>query len=100
MVLLSFGRHNMTAALEGQPRFDQTFVDRLASKPYPVIDMRDSFRQKYQSFDGSADQFLKPYYNGHHTPAGNFFTAWAIKNRVVEWLDPAPRPYQDKAQKQ
>ena len=25
----------------------------------------------------------RPYYIGHHTPLGNFFTAWALKDAVV-----------------
>ena len=31
--------------------------------------------------------------NGHHTPAGNFFTAWTLKDRIAKWLNPAPLPY-------
>jgi hypothetical protein len=55
--------------------------------------MRDVFAREYRSFAGDADAFLERHYNGHHTPAGDFFTAWAIKERVVRYLDPAPLPY-------
>ena len=93
MVVLSFGRGNIAADLQGRPRFDQSFVDWLKSKPYPVIDMRDAFGCDYERYKVDIDSYLTPYYIGHHTPAGNFFTAWAIKDRLVEWLTPKPLPY-------
>ena len=93
MLILSFGQGNILRALTGQPRFDQSFVDWLADKPYPVIDMRDLFRAEFEQFKVDARQYLRRYYIGHHNPAGNFFTAWAIKKQVVQWLDPKPLPY-------
>jgi hypothetical protein len=93
MLILSFGRGNIDKALRGMPRFDQSFVNWLKDKPYPVIDMRDFFCADYKRFKADINTYLKRYYIGHHNPAGNFFTAWAIKNRVVEWLDPPPAPY-------
>ncbi len=93
MVILSFGQGNIARALRGTPRFDQSFVDWLKDKPYPVIDMRDFFRADYKRFKVDISTYLKRYYIGHHNPAGNFFTAWALKNQVVDWLDPTPLPY-------
>lgn len=65
----------------------------LATKDVPVIDLRDAFREAYATYRGDVRVLLEPYYIGHHTPRGNFFFAWAIKDRVVEWLDPRPLPY-------
>jgi hypothetical protein len=93
MIMLSFGRRNMAAALHGKPRFDKSFTDWLKDKPYPVIDMRDAFAREYAQFNVEPETYLDRYYNGHHTPLGNFFTAWAIKKHVVEWLEPKPLPY-------
>jgi hypothetical protein len=93
MILLSFGRDNVAKHLSGEPRFDQSFVDALKGKPYPVIDMRDVFAADYRKYKVDVNQYLAPFYNGHHTPRGNFFTAWAIKDRVVQWLNPKPMPY-------
>jgi hypothetical protein len=93
LIVLSFNRRNMQAALEGKPRFDQELLDWLKDKPYPVIDMRDAFRKDFSQFKGDVASYLDRYYNGHHSPAGNFFTAWALKNAMVKWLDPAPLPY-------
>jgi len=93
MLILSFGRGNIARELQGQPRFDQSFVDWLKDKRYPVIDMRDCFGAEYAQFRPDVNTYLKRYYIGHHNPAGNFFTAWALKDHLVEWLDPRPAPY-------
>ena len=93
MIILSFRQGNIAAELRGKPRFDQSLVDWLKDKPYPVIDMRDVFSADYQHFKMDINAYLKRYYIGHHNPAGNFFTAWAIKDKIVEWLEPKPLPY-------
>lgn len=93
MILLSFGRDNVAKHLSGEPRFDQAFVDWLKGKPYPIIDMRDALAADYRKYKVDVDQYLAPFYNGHHTPRGNFFTAWALKDTVVQWLNPKPVLY-------
>jgi len=93
LILQSFSRRSVADALSGKPLFDQTFNNWLATKDLPVIDLRDAFREEYAKTKLSVDEFLEPYYIGHHTPRGNFFFAWAIKDRLVEWLDPKPLPY-------
>lgn len=93
MLILSFGQGNIARELRGMSRFDASFVDWLKNKPYPVIDMRDLFSAEYKQFKLDVDSYLKRYYIGHHNPAGNFFTAWALKNRLIEWLEPRPLPY-------
>ncbi len=93
MLILSFGRGNIWKALTGKPEFDRTFVDWLSDKPYPVIDMRDLFKAEYEQLKMDANQYVRRYYIGHHNPAGNFFTAWALKPKLVDWLDPKPIPY-------
>ncbi len=93
MIMLSFGQGNVAAHLSGEPRFDQSLVDWLKGKPYPVLDTRDVFATDYQKCRLGVDRYLAPFYNGHHTPRGNFFTAWALKDTVVHWLNPRPLPY-------
>ena len=93
MIMLSFGRGNVARHLSGEPRFDQDFVDWLKNRSCPVIDMLEAFAADYKRVKVDVDQYLKPFYNGHHTPKGNFFTAWAIKDRIVQWLNPKPKPY-------
>ena len=93
MLILSFGMSHVKEALTGEPLFDQTFLDWLSDKTFPVIDLRDAFRQDFARHSVSLDEYLDPYYIGHHTPLGNFFVAGAIKDRIVQWLDPKPLPY-------
>lgn len=98
MVILSFGHENLTKYLKGEPRFDQSLVDWLKDKPYPVVDMCLAFKESMppnymQNPDLDIFEYLKRYYIGHHNAAGNFFTANAIVKYVVEWLEPKPLPY-------
>lgn len=93
MVMLSFGAYNLADPLKGEPRFDEAFAEWLKTRPYPVIDMRDAFAAGLADSKLDVEAYLDRYYIGHHTPAGNFFTAEAVRKAVVEWLDPAPRPY-------
>ncbi len=93
LVLLSFSSRSVRDALEGKPLFDQTFLDWLATADVDWIDLRDAFREDYSRHRLEVDEYLKPFYIGHHTPRGNFFFAWAIKERLVRWLDPKPVPY-------
>jgi hypothetical protein len=94
MIILSFGKRHVVEALEEKPLFDQTFVDWLSTKDLPCIDLRDAYKKEHANSKLSADAFLDPYYIGHHTPLGNFFFAWAIKDALVNWLNPKPLPYQ------
>jgi hypothetical protein len=93
MVMLSFGRGNVARHLSGAPRFDQAFADWLKARSSPILDMLEVFAADYKRYEVDVDAYLAPFYNGHHTPRGNFFTAWALKDAVVHWLDPKPRPY-------
>jgi len=93
MIMLTFGRGNVAKHLSGEPRFDQGFVEWLKDKSYTFIDMRDAFAADYKKYKVDIEQYLAPFYNGHHTPRGNFFTAWAIKDRIIQWLNPKPLPY-------
>ena len=93
MVMLTFGRGNVAKHLSGGPRFDRDFVEFLKDKTYPVIDMCEVFADDYKRYKVDINEYLAPFYNGHHTPRGNFFTAWAIKDKVIQWLNPKPLPY-------
>jgi hypothetical protein len=93
MVVLSFGRQNVAADLEGLPRFDQSFLDWLKKKPFPVVDMRDAFRAEFKQMKIDVKSYLNRYYIGHHSSAGNFFTAQTLTEPMLQWLAPPPLPY-------
>ncbi|HCK11988.1 MAG TPA: hypothetical protein DHW45_19085 [Candidatus Latescibacteria bacterium] len=93
MVLLSFGKWHVEEALKEESLYDQTLLDWLADRDTLVVDLRDGFRADYAISTLPTSDYLEPFYNGHHTPRGNFLFAWVIKDAVVEWLDPKPVPY-------
>lgn len=95
LVLLSFSSRSIRQALANEPLFDQTFLDWLSTTEYNWFDLRDAFREDFTRHKVSIDDYLEPLYIGHHTPRGNFFFAWALKDRLVDWLDPKPLPYLD-----
>jgi hypothetical protein len=37
--------------------------------------------------------YLNQYFIGHYNPMGNFFCAYAIKDRLVDMLQPKPVAY-------
>ena len=67
-------------------------MEWLKTKPYPVIDMRDVFGQEFRQSKADIKTFLAASITAT-THRGNFFTAWAIKDRVAKWLDPTLLPY-------
>jgi hypothetical protein len=93
MVLLTFSSYNIAAALRGEVGFDRTFTEWLKTTGLPAMDMRDEYKAAFSHSRLSVDDFLMPYYCGHHSPLGNFFIASALTRRVVAWLDPKPEPY-------
>ncbi len=51
--------------------------------------------EDYKQFRIPFDQYLKRSFIGHYSPAGNHFFACAIKDTIIEWLDPKPITYQN-----
>ena len=91
--MLSYGEAAIRSALGGGDRFDQGFVDWLKRRSHPVLDLCESFKTEFEHSTLDLDTFVKRYYIGHHTPIGNAFTAWAVMEEVVNWLDPKPVTY-------
>ncbi|NQT12661.1 MAG: hypothetical protein HQ582_07930 [Planctomycetes bacterium] len=84
--------------LEGGTRYDQEIVDFLDENEFTVFDMNLVHQEDYRSFNLSAGDYFKRYFIGHYSPAGNHFFAYALKDRLVDWLDPKPLPYRDTTQ--
>ena len=75
-------------------RFDQQFVDFLEKKQLPYVDLLKAHLVDLAQFQASIDDYLRRYYIGHYNPRGNFFHAFALKDSLVELLEPKPLPYQ------
>ena len=85
--------------LEGGTRYDQEIVDFLHEEEFTLFDMNLVHCEDFKSFNLSVGDYFKRYFIGHYSPAGNHFFAFAIKDRVVDWLDPKPLPYRDSTQR-
>lgn len=99
LVVLSYSPRRLgpyLAAEQVPGQEDQEFLNFLATRDYPVVDLRTHHTAEFDQFRGGVDVYLKRYYNGngHYNPAGNLFTAMTIKAAVVRWLDPKPKTYQ------
>ncbi len=74
-------------------RYDQPIVDFLQERGVRYFDMNLAHVADYGRFRLSVDDYMKRYYIGHYSPAGNHLFAFALKDAVVEWLDPKPVTY-------
>lgn len=74
-------------------RYDQPIVDFLQDRGIRYFDMNVVHADDFKQFNLSVDDYLKRYLSGHYSPAGNHFFAFAIKDAIVDWLDPKPVTY-------
>ena len=84
----------MKPLVEGKARYDQAIVDFLREHQFRYFDMNLVHVEDYKSFRIPFDQYMKRYFIGHYSPAGNHFFAYAIKDTIIDWLDPKPVTYQ------
>ncbi|MBI4165012.1 MAG: hypothetical protein HY508_04685 [Acidobacteria bacterium] len=91
---------NMTADItemnQRGTRDDQEVVDYLGKEKFDYFDMNEVHLRDFRKSNLSYREYIKPYLvdGGHYSPQGNHFFAYSIKDKVVEWLDPKPIPYQ------
>ncbi len=102
MVLLSYGPRVAGEFLEKHERFDRELVEYLQSRGVPFMDSLGKKAAEYKAFNLPADAFLDRFYIpragaqvfDHYSPHGNFWFAFAIREELIDWLDPKPAPYQ------
>lgn len=89
---------NMTTSIEQcGTRDDQEILDYLVKEKFNYFDMIEVHRGDFRKSNLSYREYMKQYLVdgiGHYSPQGNHFFAYSIKDKVVEWLDPKPIPYQ------
>jgi len=81
-------------------RRDQEILDHLSASGIPLFDMNDVHQREYEQAGGSHNEYLSRYMvggDGHYNPHGNHLFAYALKDTLLELLDPKPLPYQDRA---
>jgi hypothetical protein len=57
--------------------------------------MNEVHVEDYKKFNLSLEGYMNRYFIGHYNPSGNHFFAYALKDHVVDWLDPKPITYQE-----
>jgi hypothetical protein len=80
-------------------RRDQEILDHLSAGGAPLFDMNAVHQREYEQAGGSYNEYLGRYMvggGGHYNPSGNHVFAYALKDRLLELLDPKPLPYQDR----
>jgi hypothetical protein len=96
LMVVIFDPYRVTKQLlRGGTRYDREIVDFLKQNNINHIDMNLMHVEDFKSFNLSVDDYFKRYFIGHYSPAGNHFFAYSIKDRIVEWLDPKPTPYEE-----
>jgi hypothetical protein len=93
LYVLSYGPANVSQSLQGEPRFDQSFIDFLESRKLPYVDMLETHARDYSTFKIPVNDYIKRYYIGHYSPVGNSFCGWAIMEKLVGILEPKPDAY-------
>lgn len=69
------------------------FQEHLRQAGLPFVDTAMPHVEDFASFRGSAQEYVDRYYIGHYNPTGNHFYAFAVKDALLEWLDPKPPAY-------
>jgi hypothetical protein len=103
MILLSYDSGIVERACGGSARPDQNLVDFLQGKNIPMDDILTQHVEDFKAFKLSPKEYVLRYYigprprrmYGHYNPLGNLFFAFAIKDPVVNWLEPKPTAYRD-----
>ncbi|MCY3778476.1 MAG: hypothetical protein OXH11_21075 [Candidatus Aminicenantes bacterium] len=93
LFVLSYGQRNAAKVLKTGERFDQSLLDFLDEKRLPYVDLLEAHGTDFAQFKVTVDEYIRRYWIGHYNPLGNFFQAFAIKDRLVELLDPKPISY-------
>ena len=99
LYILSFSSLSIAERLRSGYRFDQEFVDFFQKKGLSYVDLLEAHAAEYTQFKTSVEDYITRYYVkccvGHYNPRGNFFEAFAVKNKLVDMLKPKPISYQD-----
>jgi hypothetical protein len=80
--------------VEGRVRYDQEIVDFLRADGFRYFDMNVVHVEDFKCFRLTYEQYRRRYFIGHYNPSGNHFFAFAIKDTIVNWLEPKPITYQ------
>lgn len=83
--------------LQGAPKNKNLIavLDFLKRRKIPHLDILDQHKEEFAQFKLTAAEYAARYFIGHYNPKGNHFFAFAIKDAIVEWLNPKPPTYRE-----
>jgi hypothetical protein len=96
LYVLSYSARSIAQFIKSQRRLDQAFVDYLNKAKLPYVDLLQAHAADAAQFEGTPEEALSRYFvgaRGHYNPLGNHFCAFAMKEALVELLDPKPPAY-------
>lgn len=99
MIVLFCPRVTRCLLLTGK-RYDEPIVQHLRARNVRYFDMNLVHVEDYKCFKLTPDDYMKRFLIGHYSPVGNHFFAFAIKDAVIQWLDPKPITYRQEQQAQ
>lgn len=82
--------------VNGIPRYDLEVMEFIRENNLNFFDMNEVHLEDFKKFNLSLDEYMDRYFIGHYNPMGNHFFAYALKDRIIDWLDPKPITYQTK----
>ena len=88
--------------IRNEPRYDQEVVDYLLKNKVDYFDMNEVHLADFRKSSLDYAEYKQCYFvggDGHYSPQGNHLFAYAIKDKIVDWLDPKPPTYQKRASK-
>ncbi len=102
MVLTSYDVPAYMEYIQNGTRFDQSFIDWLDKNKYLYVDFLTKKAEEFKNFNLPLEKFLERFYIeragaqvfGHYCPYGNFWFAFALREHLVNWLEPKPAAYQ------
>lgn len=101
LILLSYDVPAVMDFLEKGERFDRELIEYLGNKGFTYVDILEKAAEEYRGFNLPVEKFLERFYIerqgaqvfGHYNPYGDFWFAFAIREELVDWLDPKPPAY-------
>lgn len=93
LFVLSYPAKYIAESYTSTSRWDQELVDFMSEKELPCIDLYKEHVKEFDQYNIELADYLKKYFIGHYNPLGNFFCAEAIREKLIDSLNPKPRPY-------
>jgi len=93
LYILSYPARYIARSYKEGSRWDQSIIDFIQHKKLPCLDLYQEHINEFRMFKGAIEDYLDRYFIGHYNPLGNFFCAYAFKDKLLEMLDPKPDPY-------